>query len=218
MAATFAVPTFAGASGSHAYEAMPNVIGLDQSALHDAMYRAQLFYKTEGPGANSPRWVRVVGEIPAIGTPVPLLSTVILEVTDVPLTPPVVKKPAVHTVTTVHHRVTKKPGVHVVSVTHHVTKTPAKKTAKKPVVHAAVDFRVGVATWYNDPHPFGCATSYLPFGIHVNVEDLRTGKVISCLVDDREGAGGNRVVDLSETQFSELAPLSTGVIPVRVTW
>ncbi len=214
MSATVTLPTLAGASTSHGYEAMPNVIGLGQSELHAAMYRAQLYYKTEGPGADSPRWVRVVGEIPAVGTPVPLLSTVILEVTDVPLVttttrPPVVVKKVV---------TKKKPAVHVVSVTRKGAPTGKRKPVVKHVAQDASNFRVGVATWYDDPHPYGCATKYLPFGLTITVKDLATGKSITCLTDDREGAGGNRVVDLSQTEFVELAPLSTGVVPVRVTW
>lgn len=213
MSATVTVPTFAGASTSHAYEAMPNVIGLGQSELHYAMYRAQLYYKTQGPGADSPRWVRVVGEIPAAGTPVPVLSTVILEVTDVPLVVHVTKAPVAS-----KKVVKKKPVVRVVSITHKTTTPPKKKVVTKHVASSPTDFRVGVATWYDDPHPFGCATKYLPFGLTITVKDLATGKSITCLTDDREGAGGNRVVDLSETEFAELAPLSTGVVPVRVTW
>ena len=35
---------------------------------------------------------------------------------------------------------------------------------------------------------------------------------------DREGRGSDRVVDLSETQFAELAPLAVGVVRVKVSW
>ena len=114
--------------------------------------------------------------------------------------------------------VKKKPVVRIVSITHKTTTPPKKKVVTKHVASSPTDFRVGVATWYDDPHPFGCATKYLPFGLTITVKDLATGKSITCLTDDREGAGGNRVVDLSETEFAELAPLSTGVVPVRVTW
>jgi rare lipoprotein A (peptidoglycan hydrolase) len=50
------------------------------------------------------------------------------------------------------------------------------------------------------------------------VRDLATGKVIHCIASDREAAHGDRVVDLSETQFAQLAPLSKGVVVVRVSW
>jgi hypothetical protein len=38
------------------------------------------------------------------------------------------------------------------------------------------------------------------------------------VITDRENAGGNHVVDLSETQFAQLEPLWRGVISVKVTW
>jgi rare lipoprotein A (peptidoglycan hydrolase) len=52
----------------------------------------------------------------------------------------------------------------------------------------------------------------------VRVRDLATGKVIVCRATDREGARGDRVVDLSETQFAQLTPLWHGVLRVRVSW
>jgi len=214
MLATVTVPTVAGAATSHASEAMPNFVGMGQSAVHAEMYRAQLYYKTEGPGSDSPRWVRVVGEIPAAGTIISSFSTVILQVTDVPLVVNVVKKPVVKKPVKKHPTTS---GVKVVSITR-PTKSGGTTTHKKKVHHGVVDFRIGVATWYDDPHPFGCATKYLPFGLKITVTDLATGKSITCLTDDREEAGGNRAVDLSETEFVELAPLSTGVVPVRVSW
>ena len=248
MAATVTLPAPAEAATSNAYEAMPNFIGLGQYSVHAEMYRAQLYFKTTGPGANSTAWTRVVGEIPAVGTMIHPFSTVILEVTTTPVVS-AVGHPAKKTVVVVHH-VTKKPATKkIVVVVHHVTKKTAKKTVvvavhrgtKKPVVKlesvtrqsmkkpttpakkkvtsrpAVTDFRVGVATWYSYI-PGRCASWYLPMGTRINVEDLNTGKVISCVVTDREAARGNRVVDLSETQFSELAPLGVGVVPVRVTW
>ena len=226
MASTVVLPPVAEAAASHAYEAMPNFVGMGQSAVHYEMYRAQLYYKTQGPGADSPRWARVVGEIPAAGTEVPTLSTVILEVTTTPLVVAVVHRAVV---TVAKKSVTKKP----------VTKKPVTKkpAAGKPVARllsvtrtrrsttlsaprhkrTVVDFKVGIATWYYY-FPGRCATWYLPMGTRIIVEDLDTGKVISCLVTDREGARGDHAVDLSETQFAQLAPLSEGVLRVRVTW
>ncbi len=78
-------------------------------------------------------------------------------------------------------------------------------------------YRIGDATWYNYI-PGRCATWYLPRGTRIAVRDLATGKVIHCIASDREAAHGDRVVDLSETQFAQLAPLSKGVVVVRVSW
>jgi hypothetical protein len=99
-------------------------------------------------------------------------------------------------------------------------KAPVKTTA--PVlapssVVSGVDYKIGVATWYNYI-PGRCATWYLPKGTRITVRDLTTGKSIVCTITDREDEGSNHVVDLSETQFSELAPLATGVISVKVSW
>ena len=78
-------------------------------------------------------------------------------------------------------------------------------------------YRVGDATWYAY-FPGRCATWYLPMGTRVHVRDLATGRVVTCVVTDREAAHGDRVVDLAEAQFSQLEPLWRGVIRVRVWW
>ena len=238
MTATVTAPAPAEAATSHVYEAMPNFVGMGRASVFAEMYHAQLYYKTQGVGANSTRWNRVVSEIPAAGTLIHPFSTVILTVTTVPV---ITVDAVVHhaTVVTVHRHVVRTPVTH----RHVVTRPTTKKTVKKPVttkpththvvahpgkrptkvVHHKVvrqvvaDFRVGVATWYSYI-PGQCASWYLPRGTRINVEDLNTHKVISCVVTDHEEAHGTRVVDLSETQFSELAPLGVGVVPVRVTW
>jgi beta-lactam-binding protein with PASTA domain len=78
-------------------------------------------------------------------------------------------------------------------------------------------YRIGDATWYRYI-PGRCATWYLPRGTRITIRDLATGKVIHCIASDREGAHGNRVVDLDTVQFAELAPLSKGVVVVKVSW
>jgi beta-lactam-binding protein with PASTA domain len=92
------------------------------------------------------------------------------------------------------------------------TTKPKRKAKARPK-----RYRVGDATWYSY-YPGRCATWYLPRGTRIAVRDLATGKVIHCLVTDREAAHGNRVVDLSESQFAQLAPLARGVVVVRVSW
>lgn len=221
-------------------ELMPNVIGLSPSAVHSLMYRDQLYYSTNGPGAGSGTWGRVVGQLPAAGTVVHRLSTVTLEVgSSAAVSTALLSSVAVTTHRTgthrapVHQVVTKKPVVHhaVARPTHHVvTKKPVRRHAvAKPVhhvvrrgpsshpVHRAVREKVGIATWYSYV-PGRCATWYLPFGVRITVTDLANGRSVTCVVTDREGATGDHAVDLSQTQFAELAPLAKGVIPVRVTW
>jgi hypothetical protein len=145
-----------------------------------------------------------VGEIPAAGTAVPAFSTVILEVTTGTV------------VTSVRH-VVKKPVIKVASIIKKNTKSSKPTRRKRRAKDVDVDVRVGVATWYSYV-PGQCATWYLPRGTRVTVEDLRNGHTISCVVTDREETRGDHAVDLSETQFAELAPLAVGVVPVRVTW
>jgi hypothetical protein len=79
------------------------------------------------------------------------------------------------------------------------------------------DYRIGDATWYRYI-PGHCATWYLPRGTRITVRDLATGRVIHCIASDREAAHGDRVVDLDSQQFAELAPLTKGVIVVKVSW
>lgn len=205
MAWTVALPAPAQATTSNAYEPMPNFVGMGRTSVFNEMYSAQLYFKTQGPGSNSVSWTRVIGEIPAAGTMIHPFSTVILDVTTTPASAPV----AVHATATA--------PVKLDSVTRTGTTSRPRHTRKKVAPRATADQRVGVATWYSYI-PGRCATWFLPMGTRVSVEDLSNGHVISCVVTDREAAHGQRVVDLSETQFAQLAPLGVGVVPVRVTW
>jgi hypothetical protein len=220
MAVTVTLPTSAQAATSHAYEAMPNFAGMGRSGVFSEMFSAKLYFKTTGPGANTAHWVRVVGELPAAGTMIHPFSTVILDVTTVPVVTAVhhvlTKTTAVHHVLTTTHVLKRKPVIKLASVARTSVKRPTG-TKHKATHPRVVDLHVGVATWYSYI-PGQCATWYLPRGTRINVEDLDNHKVISCVVTDREAAQGNRAVDLSETQFAELAPLGVGVVPVRVTW
>jgi hypothetical protein len=101
-------------------------------------------------------------------------------------------------------------------IVRHVTTTrPPTHKVTRPTPPASHE-RVGDATWYSW-YPGQCAVHYLPKGTRITVEDLATGKSISCLVTDYE-VDASRAVDLNETQFAELAPLAQGVIRVKVTW
>jgi len=223
MASTALLPATARASTAHAYEPMPNFVGMGRSSVYAEMFRTQLYFKTTDSGANTAGWVRVVGELPAAGTLVPLLSTVTLEVTTVPLAPAPVKHVTTAALTPAHHaaqvtitrRVVKKSTIKVDAVVKTVTRAPTTK--KKVVRHLVATYREGVATWYSYI-PGQCASWYLPKGTVVTVVDLRNGRAIKCRVTDHEEAHGDRVVDLSETQFLDLAPLGVGVVPVKVTW
>ena len=85
------------------------------------------------------------------------------------------------------------------------------------IVISGTNYKVGIATWYNYT-PGDCATWYLPKGTRITVRDLITGRTITCVITDREAHEYNHVVDLSESQFSQLEPLWRGVISVKVSW
>jgi rare lipoprotein A (peptidoglycan hydrolase) len=78
--------------------------------------------------------------------------------------------------------------------------------------------RVGSASWYASP--FGsdsCATKeYVPRGTIVTVTNTDTGASTTCRVADRVEA--NRVVDLDDDVFAQLASLSQGVFNARIDW
>jgi hypothetical protein len=77
---------------------------------------------------------------------------------------------------------------------------------------------VGEATWYSAAPAGYCASPTLPFGTVLTVVDNATGASTQCTVDDREGAGYPRVVDLSPQGFSQIAGLNEGVVEVTISW
>lgn len=122
------------------------------------------------------------------------------------------------------------PGAHTRQWTHAVRQSPRPGalvrrghrltivTGRGPITTRHLRHEeLGAATWY-DYFPGRCASPTLAFGTRVTVTATATGRSISCRVTDREGVGSDRVVDLSQTQFSRLAPLTVGVVWVRVTW
>jgi resuscitation-promoting factor RpfB len=77
----------------------------------------------------------------------------------------------------------------------------------------------GQASWYSfaPGSGFTAAHPWLPFGTIVTVTNLDTGKSIRVVINDR-GPFGGRIIDLSDQAFAALAPLSQGVMDVRLTW
>ena len=63
-----------------------------------------------------------------------------------------------------------------------------------------------------------CASPTLPFGTVLTVVNNATGASTVCTVDDREGAGYPRVVDMSPEGFSQIADLGQGVVDVTISW
>jgi resuscitation-promoting factor RpfB len=77
----------------------------------------------------------------------------------------------------------------------------------------------GQATWYDPPWSgLTAASPWIPFGTHVTVTDLATGRTVIVVIDDRGPFAAGRIIDLSPEAFSLLAPLGRGVLDVRITW
>jgi rare lipoprotein A (peptidoglycan hydrolase) len=94
------------------------------------------------------------------------------------------------------------------------TKAPAPSTSAPPSGNS----QTGGATWY-DAAPAGtCAHRTLPFGTVVTITNQSNGATATCTVGDRGPYADGMVIDLAKDVFSKLAPLSTGVIQVRISW
>jgi uncharacterized protein YabE (DUF348 family) len=77
----------------------------------------------------------------------------------------------------------------------------------------------GQATWYDPPWSgLTAASPWIPFGTHVTVTDLATGRTVIVVIDDRGPFAAGRIIDLSPEAFSILSPLGRGVLDVRITW
>lgn len=59
-----------------------------------------------------------------------------------------------------------------------------------------------------------CASNQYKLGTYVQVTNTKTGKSIVCKVNDRMGVQGR--IDLTKKGFSQLAPLSVGLVDVDV--
>ena len=95
---------------------------------------------------------------------------------------------------------------------------PIVTTTTIPAPPTPQDHEVGIATWYAAAPAGYCASPTLPFGTVVRVVNNATGASTVCRVDDREGSGYPRVVDLSPEGFSQIASLGQGVVAVTISW
>ncbi|MBW4077536.1 MAG: PASTA domain-containing protein [Acidobacteria bacterium] len=211
--ASVAVTTALGAQ--HPRERVPSLLGLSRARADAVLAADHLRIKTRGPGSASNTWTKIVRQSPAPGTLVAWNGTVVATVTIIRAHP---SSPSPTTTIVPPTTSTTYPG----ETTSPTTTEPPTTTTTPPTtttVHRSVsrDYRVGVATWYSYI-PGRCATWFLPMGIHVRVIDLATGRSVTCVVTDHEAARGDRVIDLSETDFARLEPLAKGVIDVRVSW
>lgn len=75
---------------------------------------------------------------------------------------------------------------------------------------------VGNASWYDHPG-MTAASPWLAMGTRVTVENLANGKTVTVVINDRGPFGGG-LIDLSDQAFAQLAPLSQGIVKVRISW
>jgi rare lipoprotein A len=94
---------------------------------------------------------------------------------------------------------------------------PAPSPTPRKKVPASQHSQTGQASWYSAPTGT-CAHPSLPFGTVVSVTDTANGKSTTCTVEDRGPYAGDRILDLSQDTFSQLAPTDDGVIDVRIGW
>lgn len=77
----------------------------------------------------------------------------------------------------------------------------------------------GQATWYDPPWSgLTAASPWIPFGTHVTVTDVATGRTVIVVISDRGPFSPGRIIDLSPEAFSVLSPLGRGVLDVRISW
>ncbi len=98
--------------------------------------------------------------------------------------------------------------------------------------------QTGIASWYSTEESKGrmangerlrdvdflCATWAYPFGSWLRVVNVENNKSVEVVVKDRGPGqpkcsglkGEQRIIDLSKVAFKKLAPLSSGLISVRV--
>jgi rare lipoprotein A len=104
------------------------------------------------------------------------------------------------------------------STTAAPTTTAPPKPAPAPAAAPEGNSQSGKASWYEAAPPGTCAHRTLPKGTIVTVTHTGNGKSVTCRVADRGPYVDGWIIDLSQDTFSQLAPTSTGVIPVRITW
>lgn len=61
------------------------------------------------------------------------------------------------------------------------------------------------------------ASNKLKFGTHVRVTNVENGKSVVVKINDTGKFGKGVIIDLSQSAFKRIAPLTRGIVKVRVT-
>jgi len=93
--------------------------------------------------------------------------------------------------------------------------------------------RQGIASWYSESDPYinlhtangeifddskmTCASWDYPFGTLLQITNVTNSRSVVCRVNDRGPARRlNRIIDLTKSAFSRIAPIRMGLVRVRV--
>lgn len=184
-----------------------------------------------GSGADLARRVQAAhASRGATRTPVPPTTVAVAEVLSGPPTTIAVLAPVVREAAAVAPRVVRQQSTPETTARPRPTTTTAKPTTTtrpsppkdQPASGSNANAEEGKASFYRAAYhaddPWICAHKTLPKGTAVTVTAVSSGKTITCRVGDRGPYVEGRIIDLSEHAFSQLAPTSSGVIAVRITW
>jgi len=98
------------------------------------------------------------------------------------------------------------------------TRPRVTTTTAAPAPAPSGNTQEGKASWYEEAPAGTCAHRTLPKGTIVTVTNVNNGNRVQCRVADRGPYVDGWIIDLSKDTFSQLAPLSAGVISVRIQW
>lgn len=98
------------------------------------------------------------------------------------------------------------------------TRPRVTTTTAAPAPAPSGNTQEGKASWYEEAPAGTCAHRTLPKGTIVTVTNVSNGNRVQCRVADRGPYIDGWIIDLSKDTFSQLAPLSAGVIRVRIQW
>ena len=145
------------------------------------------------------------------------------------LVPPLPTTSAPSTTTTSHHHhpAAKVAAVAKAAVPTSTTKPPrtTTTTTKAPAptttttaAPAYQNGQAGKASWYAAAAPGECAHRTIAKGTMVVVTNTANKRTVKCRVSDRGPYVDGRIIDLSQTDFEQLAGSHEGVIDVFVQW
>lgn len=177
---------------------------------------------------------RPAGERASRSAPRPAVAPVLPASTLVPPLP-TTSAPSTTTTTHHHHPVAKVAAVAKAAVPTSTTKpprtttttttAPAPTTTKAPAptttttaAPAYQNGQAGKASWYAAAAPGDCAHRTIAKGTMVVVTNTANKRTVKCRVSDRGPYIDGRIIDLSQTDFEQLAGSHEGVIDVFVQW